>query len=152
MKELTVRGVLEFSRNIEMESYTFYTEAGKKFDDRELNAVLADLAEQEMKHYNKFNQLLENTKLTREELDMKVSISKEDHDTLVATPDLPESPSVIEVLETAYKRERNTESVYRTLSTMTNLSEDIVSTFDDLMVQEQGHANRISGLMEKYRR
>jgi len=151
MKEFTVKEVLEFSRNIEQESFSFYKEAGQKLEDKELKALAEELAVEEMGHYNRLNKLLENTKLTEEELKFKIQIKESDHEMLVATRKIPNNPTVISILETAYKREKNTESVYRTLISITDLNTDLIETFTDLVNQEKGHANRIESIMKKYK-
>ena len=150
MKEFTVKGVLEYSRNIEQESYNFYKEAGSKLEENELKALAEELAVEEMGHYNRLNKLLENTKLTVEELNLKIHIKKSDHDMLVSTRKIPENPTALSILEAAYQREKNTESVYRTLISITDLSTDLIETFTDLVNQEKGHANRIKSIMKKY--
>lgn len=151
MKEFTVEEILEFSRNIEMESYTYYTTAAQRFDDSALKELATDLAGQELEHYNKFNKILEDYKLSRAELDARIAIPREDHDRLVEARVLPDYPTPRMVLEAAYEREVHTGGLYRTMITLTNLPDDIVRTFSELMDQEQGHANRIQSLMRKYR-
>ena len=151
MKEFTVKEILEYSRNIEQESYSFYKDAVPKFDDDELKVLAEDLAKEEMGHYNRINKLLENTKLTEEEMDLKVRIKDSDHEMLISTREIPENPTPLSILETAYQREVNTESVYRTLISITNLSEDVIEIFTDLVNQEKGHANRIQSIMKNYK-
>ncbi len=150
MKEFTVKEILEYSRNIEQESYSFYKDAVPKFADDELKVLAEDLAKEEMGHYNRINKLLENTKLTEEEMDLKVRIKDSDHEMLISTREIPENPTPLSILETAYQREVNTESVYRTLISITNLSEDVIEIFTDLVNQEKGHANRIQSIMKNY--
>ena len=151
MKDFTVKEILEYSRNIEQESYTFYTEAGPKLVDPELKVLAGELAIEEMGHYNRLNKILENTKLTEEELHVKIQIKESDHDMLVATRKIPENPSALSILEAAYQREKNTESVYRTLISITDLNNELIETFTDLVNQEKGHANRIESIMKKYK-
>ncbi len=150
MKEFTVKGILEYSRNIEQESYSFYKEAGQKLEDDELKLLAEELAKEEMGHYNRINKLLEDTKLTEEEMSVKVQIKESDHNMLISTRKIPENPTALSILEAAFQREKNTESVYRTLISMTNLTEDLIETFTDLVNQEKGHANRIESIMKKY--
>jgi len=150
MKEFTVKEILEYSRNIEQESYRFYKDAVLKFDNDDLKALAEDLAEEEMGHYNRINKLLENTKLTEEEMYIKIHIKESDHAMLVATREIPEKPTALSILEAAYQREINTESVYRTLISITDLSVDLIKTFTDLVNQEKGHANRIKSIMKAY--
>ena len=71
MKEFTVIGILEYSRNIEKESYSFYKEAELKLQDENLKSLVQDLAIEEMGHYNRINKLLEDNKLTEEEMNLK---------------------------------------------------------------------------------
>jgi rubrerythrin len=151
MKEFTVKGLLEYSRNIEQESYTFYKEAGPKLEDNDLKILAEELAAEEMGHYNRLNKLLENTKLTEEELNKKIQIKESDHDMLVSTRKIPSNPTALAILEAAYQREKNTESIYRTLISITDLSTDLIETFTDLVNQEKGHANRIESIMKKYK-
>lgn len=151
MKEFTVKGILEYSRNIEQESYNFYKEAGPKLEDSELKILAEELAVEEMGHFNRINKLLENTKLTEEELNLKVQIKESDHNMLIATRIIPENPTAMAILEAAYQREKNTESVYRTLISLTDLSNDLIETFTDLVNQEKGHANRIESILKKYK-
>ena len=150
MKEFNVSEVLNYSRNIEKESYDFYTKAGSVLKDGELKKIASTLADEELKDYNRINTLLEKASLTAEEMNKRIKIKQEDYDHLVATRELPADSTTLLVLETAYQRELKTESVYRTLISFTDLSEDIIDTFSDLMAQEKGHANRIQSLMKKY--
>lgn len=151
MKEFTVKGVLEYSRNIEQESYAFYKEAGLKLKNDELKILAEELAVEEMGHYNRLNKILGDTKLTEEELNFKIQIKESDHEMLVSTREIPENPTALSILEAAYQREKNTESVYRTLISITDLSNVLIETFTDLVNQEKGHANRIESIMKKYK-
>jgi len=151
MKEFTVKEILEYSRNIEQESYKFYKDAGSQFKDDELKKLADELATEEMGHYNRLNRLLENTKLTEEELNLKVQIKNSDYEMLIGSKNIPENPTAISILETAYQREVNTGNVYRTLISFTNLTDDLIETFSDLVNQEKGHANRIESIMKKYK-
>ena len=150
MKEFTVKDILEYSRNIEQESYSFYKDAIKKFDNDELKKLAEELAKEEMGHFNRINKLLENTKLTVEEMNLKIHIKESDHDMLISTREIPKNPTAISILEAAYQREVNTESVYRTLISVTDLSKDIIDIFTDLVNQEKGHASRIKSIMKSY--
>jgi rubrerythrin len=151
MKEFTVKEILEYSRNIEQESYSFYKDAVPKFDNDELKVLAEELSKEELGHYNRINKLLENTKLSTEEMNIKVQIKESDHKMLVATREIPENPTAISILEAAYQREVNTESVYRTLISITDLAKDVIDIFTDLVNQEKGHANRIKSIMKNYK-
>ena len=103
-----------------------------------------------MGHYNRLNNLLEGFKVSEEDLKVKVQMAKVHYETLVATRVMPDNPTVQDLLEIAYKREVDTKAVYNSLTTITNLTEDVVKVFEDLMFQEEGHALRILSLMGKY--
>lgn len=77
-----------------------------------------------------------------------MSIKNEDYDFLVSTRDIPDNPDVLTVLKTAYEREVRTEGIYRTLLSFTDLVQEIVDMFTDLMAQEKGHASRIDSIMK----
>jgi len=149
MKEFSVQEILEFSRSIEMESYTYYTHVEQIAVESELKELASALAAEEMKHYNRMNQFLEENKLTKEELDEQVRVAKSDHAMLIETREIPEHPTSLAILERAYDREVHTGNMYRTLLAYTNLSADLVATFEDLVDQEEGHAKRIDSLIRK---
>ena len=149
MKELSVREILEYSRNIEQESFGFYTQVNRKFEDKELKALTAELAQSEEDHYNRICRLLEETEMTESDLSSAVSISREDYDFLVTTRALPKDPTPRWILETAFEREKSTGNVYRTLLSFTNLSEDVIEVFSDLILQEEGHAGKIKRKLDK---
>ena len=149
MKEIIVEEVLNYSKKIELESYSFYKESAVVLESSDLKLVVEDLAEEEMNHYNRLNKLLEGAKASEADLNQKVQIAKAHYETLVATRQMPDNPTVADILEIAYQREVDTRAVYNSLVTMTDLSEDILEVFQDLMLQEEGHANRIKSLMQK---
>ncbi len=151
MREFTVSEILEYSRNIEKESYSFYKDAAAKFDDDELKKVVTDLAEEELKHYNRITALLEKSPVSGSDLDKRIKINDDDYDHLVSTREIPEKPTPLSILETAYEREVRTESVYRTLISFTDLDEEIVKVFTDLVAQEKGHAGRVKAVMGRYK-
>ena len=148
MKDFSVEEILDYSRSIEMESYAYYTEVGKTVVNAELKKLAADLSEEEMRHYNRINKILEDYKLSRDELDARVQIRREDHSMLVETRELPEDPTAQALLERAYEREVSTGNVYRRLLTFTDLADEIIQTLEDLAEQETGHASRIKSLLE----
>ena len=151
MKEFSVQEILEFSRSIEMESYTYYTRVGEIAPESGLRDLASELAAEELKHYNRMNQFLEKNRLTRAELDERVRVAKSDHAMLIMTRDIPEHPTSLAILERAHEREVHTGNMYRTLLAYTNLSADLVETFEDLVDQEEGHAMRIESMIRKIR-
>ncbi|MBN2658173.1 MAG: hypothetical protein JXR86_14025 [Spirochaetales bacterium] len=151
MKEIIVEEILNYSKKIELESYSFYKESAIVLKEENLHDLAEELAEEEMGHYNRLNQLLEGIKASEEEMNKKVQIAKVHYETLVATRQMPDEPTVADILEIAYQREVDTKAVYTSLSTITDLSEEILKVFTELMNQEEGHAARIKGLMKKHR-
>lgn len=151
MRDFTVFEVLEYSRNIEMESYNFYKTVSTDVSSTELKELAQELAEEELKHFNLISTLLEKGHLTSIDMDHVIQVKNEDIDHLVATKDLPTEPTPLSILETAYDRELKTESIYRTLLSFTDLAESIIETFSTLVAQEKGHATRIKSIMNNYR-
>lgn len=151
MREFSLKEVLEYSRDIEQESYKFYREAASHIKKDELKNLLEDLAEEELGHFNRFNNLLDNTKLTEDEMNSKIQIKQSDLDMMISTKLIPAEATALEILEIARQREINTGNIYRTLLSITNLSDNVIDTFTDLMNQEKGHATRISRLMDAYK-
>lgn len=150
MRDFTVSEVLEYSRNIEMESYNFYKAVYADVSSPELKELALELAEEELKHFNLISTLLEKGHLTSIDMDHVIQIKKEDINHLVATKDLPADPTPLSILETAYNRELRTESIYRTLLSFTDLAKNIIDTFSMLVAQEKGHATRIKSIMNNY--
>lgn len=58
MRDFTVSEVLEFSRNIEMESYNFYKTVSTDVSSPELKELALELAEEELKHFNLISHFL----------------------------------------------------------------------------------------------
>ncbi len=151
MRDFTVSEVLEYSRNIEMESYNFYKTVSADVSLTELKELALELAEEELKHFNLISTLLEKGHLTSIDMDHIIQLKNEDIDHLVANKDLPADPTLFSILESAYNRELKTESIYRTLLSFTDLAENIIETFSMLVAQEKGHATRIRSIMNNYR-
>ena len=150
MRDFTVPEVLEYSRNIEMESYDFYKTISEEVSSIELKELASELAEEELKHFNLISALLDKGHFTSADMDQIVKIKHEDIDHLVSSKKLPVNPTTLLILETAYNRELRTQSIYRTMLSFTNLAEEIIETFSMLIAQESGHANRIKSIMKNY--
>lgn len=139
MKTFSVEEIIKFSQRVEEESYSFYKEAESKVKRDDVKALTKELQQAEMKHLNKLKGLLQETKLTREELDAKISLEHDPEEMIVSLKTIPPDAGQQEILETALTREKNTEGLYRRLLAFTDLSEDVTSTFQYLVKQEQGH-------------
>jgi len=148
MKDLTVEGVIQFSQKIEQESYQFYKSSSLKLKDPHLNRLTDDLAAAEIDHLNRLRKLLDERRLSREELDQPVQLAEEDYQKIVATTEISDTATPRTILESALLREQNTESTYRMLLTFTNLSEEIIRVFEYLVNQEAGHVKIIRNKLE----
>ncbi len=138
MKDLTVEGVIQFSQKIEQESYQFYKSSSLKLKDPDLNRLT-----DEIDHLNHLRKLLDERRLSREELDQRVQLAEEDYQKAVATTEISDTATPRTILESALLREQNTESTYNMLLTFTNLSEEIIRVFEYLVNQEAGHVKII---------
>jgi rubrerythrin len=148
--ELTIEGIVNFAVNIEEESADFYDKAYNRFSKsdsiaKEVLTLLAFLQEEEVRHKRVIKQRFEKmsdpgVKLPYDNLHNAVG-------NIVGTPDIPEDASSKEVLETALKREENTAALYRVLYSISELAH-MAPIFEDLVHQEEGHANRIKSALK----
>lgn len=139
MKTFSVEEIIHFSQRIEEESFSFYKEAEEKVAGDDVKALTRELQSAEMKHLNKLKGLLQETKLSRKELDEQITLKHDPEEMIVSLQTIPPGAGQREILKTALSREKNTEGLYRSLLAFTDLSEDVTSTFQYLVKQEQGH-------------
>jgi len=143
MRELTVEEIIRYAQSIEKESYNFYKEAGKRFSDENLKKTAAELAESEMLHLNRLRKLLEEKKLTKADLEHRVSFDTTEYDLLVNTEKISENASVADIFNTALLRETKTAETYRLFVSFTGISTELSDLFEYLYSQEEGHATLI---------
>ncbi|OPX28582.1 MAG: hypothetical protein B1H09_07595 [Gemmatimonadaceae bacterium 4484_173] len=143
MRELTVEEIVRYAQNIEKESYNFYKEAGKLFSDENLKKTADELAESEMLHLNRLRKLLDEKKLTKADLEHRVSFDTTQYDQLVNTEKIPENASVTDIFNTALMRETKTAEAYRLFVSFTGISTELSDLFEYLYSQEEGHASLI---------
>lgn len=148
MKSFSVEEIIKYSQKIEQESYAFYKEAEGKIENKEVKELTRELQEAEMKHLNKLKGLLQETKLSRKELDSKIELTEDPESMIVSLEKISPNAGPKDILETALQREKKTEGLYRQLHAFTDLSEDVVSTFDYLVKQEQGHVVTIENKLK----
>ena len=148
MKEFTIREIIEYAANIESESHKFYTNAASKATDPDTKQLAKELSEEETDHYNHLLDLLSKERVTSSELDKLVD-NVDLSDRVVKTDEIDFSSDPIDVLEVALEREINTERLYSTYLTFTDLPEDVIKVFEDLKNQEIGHQNRIKAIIKK---
>lgn len=144
MKELSVQEIIEFSQRVEQESYGYYKEAQKKFSSvPDLVELTEELAQAEIDHFNRLRALLDEKRLSEEELRGKIKVEAATYEQCVASREIPEQATSKDILESALVREENTRDLYRQLLAFTNLSPDITDTFTFLVTQEEGHVKII---------
>lgn len=147
MNDLSIREIIEHSQRVEQESYAFYTQAVGIVRDEAVKPLLRELAEEEIRHYNLLGALLDQDKIDEADLAARVGLDTDLYNRFVKTHEITASSSQQEVLSIALERETNTEALYAMLLTFTNLSDEIIRVFENLRLQEVGHANRIRSLM-----
>lgn len=148
MKEFSVEEIVHYSQKVEQESYAFYKEAELRVEG-EVVPLIQELQDAEIQHLNKLRNLLEEKKLSKDELDTKLNLEIDPEQMIVSLAPMPENATAESVLQTALKREKNTEALYRQLLAFTNLSEDITSTFEYLVAQEKGHVITIENKLKR---
>lgn len=149
MKELSLREIIEHSQRVEQESYAFYSSAVAIVQSPDVKPLLAELAAEELKHFNSLRALLHQERLDRAALEARIGVETDLFNRFVKTHEITEFSSQREILEIALERENNTGAMYSMLLTISNLAEDAVVLFEDLQKQELGHAARIKTLIQR---
>ncbi|MBI9031331.1 ferritin family protein [bacterium] len=150
MRELNLKEIIEYAEKIELESFSFYKKATEIVNEPEVKDVLSQLATEETEHYNRLRGLLEEGKLSKEELEKTINIEKTLLEMLINTDEIETSFSALDVLNIALKREKNTAKAYEMFKTFTALDDFALKVFEDLRLQEVGHVNKISARLKKY--
>jgi rubrerythrin len=145
MMELSVRDILHHAQKIEQESHAFYTGAESRASDPGVRELLGQLASSEVAHFNRLRSLLEEGRLSADELAATARLDGDSPDRLVPVRPLPEGASTPEVLSIALEREKSTRGLYQRLLALTNLSAELSGTFEYLLAQETGHVRLIEG-------
>jgi len=149
MNELSIGEIIAHSQRIEQESYAFYTRAATFVTEASVAAQLKDLATEEIRHYNLLGSLIEQPRIDEKALAARVAIETDLLNRFVKTHEIGPQNTRREVLEIALEREQATEALYAMLVTFTNLEEPIITLFENLRLQEVGHANRILSLLKE---
>ncbi len=149
MKVFNVKEIIEYAVKIEKESFEFYTRASENLKDEQVRELTAQLAKEEIGHQNRLRELIDKELVSPELMLKEMEIDTTIMDRIVATSKISPEASPMEVLQVALERENNTEQTYAMLSTLSQISDDIVEVFEDLRKQEQGHARKIEGRMKK---
>ncbi len=144
MKELTTRDILEHAAKIEMESFAFYSLATEAMTDKELKNLCRDLAEQEKGHLNNVRALLKTLGPGH-----TVPAPFDTLERLIVHGDVSPRSTPREILTVAYGRELNTRQFYATMLALTDLGPDIVKLFEELMRQEELHADSVKKRLDR---
>ncbi len=150
MRELNLKEIIEYAEKIELESFSFYTKATEIVNEPEVKEVLSQLAIEETGHYNRLRELLDEGRLSIEELEKTINIEKKLLDMLVNTDKIESSYSAVDVLKIALNREKNTAKAYEMFKTFTALDDYALDVFEGLRQQEVGHVNKIAARLKKY--
>jgi rubrerythrin len=151
MKELSIREIIVHSQRVEQESYAFYDQASRLVTDEDVKPLLRDLALEEIRHFNNLRDLLEEERVDETAMAARVAIEVDLFERFVKTHEITAASTREGVLRIALERERNTEAMYSMLLSFTNLDDRIVGVFENLRLQEVGHAARIKALMARIR-
>lgn len=149
MKTFNVKEIIEYAIKIERESFEFYNRAYEHVEDPDVKDLTVQLAGEEVDHQNRLRDLIDEEKVDPELLMEEMEIDTEIMDRIVETSLIPADASSLKVLAIALERENNTEQTYAMLSTLSNITDDIVKVFEDLRKQEQGHAKKIELRIKK---
>lgn len=141
--EMKISDILKYSIQIEHESMLFYKNAAPVASTAEVKSLLAELEAEEVKHELRLTEILSSNGGGDAE-----GFDREHLDKLIQNREIPEGADEHEVLAIALEREEHTRDFYRQVSTMTNLSQDVIDLFVMLFKQESGHVTRISRKIE----
>lgn len=142
--EMKISDILKYSIQIEHESMLFYKNAALLASSSEVKELLAELEAEEVKHESRLTDILSSSGNGDAE-----GFDREHLDKLIQNREIPEAADEHVVLGIALEREEHTRDFYRQVSTMTNLSQDVIDLFFMLFKQESGHVTRISHKIEK---
>lgn len=149
MRELTIKEIIEYAIRIEKESFNFYNNAAKIVEDVKVKDLVSLLANEEINHQNRLEEILSEENGSSDNLYEKEEIDVSVMDKIVNNSEINPDSTSLEVLETALGREKNTEQTYAMLSTLSNISQEIIDIFDYLRLQEKGHVNKIQSRINK---
>ncbi len=138
MRNLTVKEIVNYAKDIEKGSFAFYTQALKNASENSIE-LLQELAAEEEKHYNLLDNLLQNN---TEGFDVVLSLDETILDRASGAT-ISEGATEREILEIAAQRELDTKKLYDMYLTFSELPSYIIELFESLSNQEQGHYNII---------
>ena len=150
--EYNVREIIEYAIKIEEESYSFYTNAAKKVNDKDVKDLVILLSNEEVDHQNRLKILINENKVTKDELNKKFDLNNTLLEKIVKTPEISPNSNSLDILMIALEREINSENIYAMLSTLSNIDEDVISIFSNLRLQENSHVKKIQFRISKLKK
>ena len=149
MEELTVEEIIKYAVRIERESFGFYRKASKFLGGSEVGLLTDELAQEEVDHMNQLKGLLDEERISVEDLNETIDIDTSMFTRIISTPEIPPLATPLDILHIALRREKDTLSNYEMLLTLTAFNEDIIATLVKLKQMEEVHVRRISERIEK---
>jgi rubrerythrin len=149
MKTFNVKEIIEYAIKIEKESFEFYNRAYDKVEDTDVKNLTLKLAGEEVEHQNRLKKLIDEETVSSETLRKEMQVNTTIMDRIVETSVIPDEASSLDVLNVALEREKNTEQTYAMLQTLSHITDDIIEVFEDLRLQEVGHAKKIQARINK---
>jgi rubrerythrin len=149
MKTFNVKEIIEYAIKIEKESFEFYNRAYDKVEDTDVKNLTLKLAGEEVEHQNRLKKLIDEETVSSETLRKEMQVDTTIMDRIVETSVIPDEASSLDVLNVALEREKNTEQTYAMLQTLSHITDDIIEVFEDLRLQEVGHAKKIQARINK---
>ncbi len=143
MRDLTLIEIIEYAEKIELESFSFYSEAVNIVNDESIKELLSQLAADETDHHNFLRSLRHLPSLSQIDMELALPVKKSQLPTIVHHLKIETNSSLLDILNIALDREINTEKTYAMFMTFTALDDIIIKFFEELRLKEQGHINKI---------
>ena len=147
MKALTVQEIVEYAIRIEEESCRFYRSAGAILVDEHTLQAVHILADEEMKHVNWLQELVQKPEASTAEMKEVIPIENDPLESLIPTEQINAATSIHEILSRALEREKKTRDLYHRMFEMATMSVAVRDTFKLLRDQEQEHVLRVKALI-----
>ena len=151
MRDVSVREIIEYARNIESESFAFYMAAAEVLSEPLARDTAQELAAEESRHFERLGRLLQDNVLTSASLNQRIQERVDLSGRVVPTMEITAQSTSREILGVALQREERTRDQYRTFLSFSDMDPAAVNLFEDLVDQEEGHARRIYSLLQRLR-
>jgi rubrerythrin len=150
MKMLTEGEILEYAVKVEEESFYFYRKAAHEIVERDAQATVEMLAGEEVKHINWLKGLMEEKRVSPEELERRVNLKTDDLEKMVHNEEIGSHSDTLKILHIALKREIKTREMYNKFLSLSKMDETLREMFRRLKEKEQGHVKKINRILKNY--